>query len=139
MEDNGSVVVTLGKIANLGTEDEKLEKTVARCREKTIQKILEYVMDPKEDSLNPAYTPNQRLCRDEIDRWKQQAEAQQGTMDLMYIKPDGSSYSTPLSLASVVNDYPDMISEKTRRSEFGESVKYNGIDLIARFEPVNGR
>ena len=138
MEDNGDMVVTLGKLQQIGSEEDKLEKTVASCREKTFGKVLDYLLDSGEDSRNTGYSVDQRRLMDQIYRWKEAAQSGQGSFDLMYSKPNGA-YSEPLSLDSVVRDYPDMVFDKVKRSEFGDPVEYQGIDLVARFEPVNGR
>ena len=132
-----NLIVSLGKIDSHDEDSVKLEKIVENCKSKNFRKILDYMLNTGEDSLNPAYNSEERNLRDEIANWKTKAEREEGSFDLMYLKSN-NEYSNPLSLEEYVSNHSDIIREKTRNSEFGEELKYDGIDLIARFEPVGG-
>jgi len=137
VEDN-NVIVSLSKIGAIGDDNVKLEKIVEDGKNKNFRKILDYMLDTKEDSLNPAYNPEERNLRDDIQNWKSGAEGGNGAFDLIYLKQN-NEYSEPVSLDNYVRDSNDIIREKTRNSEFGEELKYDGIDLVARFEQVGGK
>jgi len=130
------LIISLGTMA-IG-EEITLEKLVDNGAEKNFGKILDYMLDPREDSLNPAYNSEERELRDRILGWKERAEKDAGSFDLMYLRTNGN-YSEPLSLDGYISDFNDIIKQKTRRTEFGEELNYEGVDLVAKFEPVGGQ
>ena len=122
-----------------GLEIISLEKNIIGCREKNFGEILDYMLDPREDALNPAYNKEQRDLSYRIKIWKERAIETQYTVspnifDLMYVKPD-SSLSKPLQLQEYLSDYPDIVKQKTRKTDFGEELRYDGLDLVALYLP----
>ena len=135
MEEN-NLIVSLGTLTS-GEENLKLEKLVENGKTKNFRKILDYMLDPKEDSLNPAYNIEEKELRDSIYGWKKNADSGQGGINLRYLKQD-NSLSETLDPEGTVCSYTYIIKDNQRTTQFGERVEFKGIDLIASFEPVGG-
>ena len=148
MEENNLVIMSLTTLEEYdkmrsGAEDYQiLEKNFLDWKNKSVGKALEYMLDPREDALNPAYNKEQRDLRDRIESWKKTAIENQNTaspdkFDLLYAKSDGT-LSTPLQLNRNLSDYPDIIKRRTTKDDFGSEKEYNAIDLVANFTPGQG-
>jgi hypothetical protein len=136
-QENNNIIVSLRKMNSPGEEALTLEKIVADANGKNFGKILNYMLEPGEDSLNPAYNVEERdLCED-IRKWKDDAQSEKGSLDIMYVKGN-NEYSEAVLISETPGNYDDIILQKQRSAEFGEDLKYDGIDLVARFEPVGG-
>ena len=119
-----------------------LTKTVEGAIEKPFGKVLEYMLNPREDSLNPAYEQDQRELADRIRDWKRRAEnpadpEHPDRFQLMYRKSNGE-LSAPVDLNTYIRDYNDLILDKREVGEFEQELKYNGIDLVTKFIPGGG-
>lgn len=136
MEEENNLLVSLGTKA-VGEENLKLEKLVENCRNKTFGKILDYMLKPEEDELNPAYNDEERALRNRIQGWKDLSDRRAGRIGLQYKKSDGNYFS--VDFGSYVKDYDDIVRQGARNSDFGEKAEYTGIELYAKFEPVGGR
>lgn len=134
MTEEKNLIVSLGTMA--AGEELKLEKLIEDCREKNFGKILDSLLDPRQDALNPAYNSEERELRDRIAGWKERAPTT-GSFDLLYIRANGE-LSEPVRLSETVSSYSDILRQKTRRTEFNEELKYDGMDLVAKFESVGG-
>ena len=129
-----SLVVSLEK---LGNPEKILKKGVRRCKEKTFENVLDYMVDPKEDEDNPAYDSEARAFSQDVQRMREVGG--QERFSLMYLDK-GNELSSPITdYQKTIGDYPDSIAKRTSVTESGEEISYEGVKLVVDVEPTGGR
>ena len=143
MADLDFIVSLKGQSGNRGGDlGGVLQKGVENAQEMSLGRIVEYMLDPREDASNPPYNQDEIRVANRIKDWRASAKTSANSdapdrFEIMYLGRD-EVLSNPVEPTSYVSAYPDMIKEKVKRTDFGEEVRYNGVDLIARFVPGGG-
>ena len=111
---------------------EPLIKKIEDLENKNFRKILDYMLDPDEDDLNPAYSEESRLTAETVKKWRDEQ-----CLNLLY-KDRNQELRGIEDLSDYVRDYPDIIKDIEEDGEFGEKLNYRGIELVARKIRVGG-
>ncbi len=127
------LVVTLTE-RGISSED-ILQKGVAECREKTFKEVFEYMLDPREDSINPEYSPDEkRIC----SRIKSLVDGKSKNEQILLRYIDSKKRTFLVDLNKEVGEYPDAILDK-EAVENGEKIPYKGLDLEMEIDAIGGR
>ena len=140
--ENLDFIVSLRGIQIRGTEEYPcgiLYKGIKDMRDKTLGEIIEYMLDPSEDELNPAYNEGEIEVKNRIIKLRANAKASEKSVcgcchylfQISYLRKE-NQLSDPIKLQSHISDYPDMIKNVSKRTDTGEEIKYEEIDLIAK-------
>lgn len=130
------LIVSLKKIGD--KEEISLEKQVEGCEKKTLEKVLEYMLDSEGDEFNPPYDPEQRDLAQRIDEARRTIQEGYEAFTLSYEDEKGDLSSPINNLDRKVSDFPDAIGTRVRITSEGEEITYKGIDLQAEITTYGG-
>mgnify|MGYP001570448592 CR=1 FL=1 len=140
---NLDLIVSLrGSSTNTTNIGEILQKEVSNSQEKSLARIVDYMLDTREDETNPGYNKDETRLANKIKDWRASAKqtANETSPYLFQIRYLGrnNTLSEPIDPTRYISDYPDMLKEKSKRTDF-EELRYNAVDLVAGFIPGAGK
>jgi len=115
-----------------------LEKAVFDCENKTFGSVLDYMLDPREDSHGHAYSSREREVCDAISAYRK-ADGRYERFLLTYLDANENpvkQISEPNK--TKVGKYPDAIILKRERGEFGENKTRRYLELVADTTEMGG-
>jgi len=126
-------------IVSLETENDDsltLKKGVENCLKRTFGDVLDYMLNPLEDSQNPPYNEDERELCSVISDLRNSSSKE--IFFLKYRTQENKSSPPINDLNHTLEEYSNIVIDREDISSTGEKIKYKGISLIAGIIPYGG-
>lgn len=115
-------------------EDILLKRTQGTYMDKKVEALLEYMLDPNNDDLNPGYNTGERRVADVIKAWRTKALNNPDDKFVLAAKPIDGSDIIPLNLDDMLLAYKSRILQSRPVPGKDPSVTMPYIELFASYE-----